>query len=120
MVSDKQRRIFLVESCPHNHAMLVFYLTHRGHWVESANGIGTALARLPYDGFDVLLTGIWRPDANGWSLLEELRKRGELPPRVITMSAMPMDQGRTLSEAAGCHAHLARPFPLSELDAALE
>ncbi len=99
--------------------MLVFYLVHLGHWVESVGGVGTALARAPYDGFDVLLTGIWRPDANGWSLLDELRKRGQLPRRVITMSSMQMDQGRALSQAAGCHAHLARPFPLTELEAAL-
>ncbi len=99
--------------------MLVFYLVHLGHWVESVSGIGTALARAPYDGFDVLLTGIWRLDANGWSLLTELRKRGELPRRVITMSSMQMHQGRALSQAAGCHAHLARPFPLTELEAAL-
>ena len=53
--------------------MLAFYLVHLGHWVESVGGVGTALARAPYDGFDVLLTGIWRPDTNGWSLLTELR-----------------------------------------------
>ncbi len=99
--------------------MLVLYLVHLGHWVESVGGVGTALARAPYDGFDVLLTGIWRPDANGWSLLAELRKRGELPHRVITMSSMHMHQGRALSQAAGCHAHLARPFSLVELEAAL-
>ena len=74
--------------------MLVFYLVHLGHWVESVSGIGTALARAPYDGFDVLLTGIWRPDANGRSLLSELRKRGELPQRVITMSCKCIKAGR--------------------------
>ena len=99
--------------------MLVLHLVHGGHWVESVAGIGTALARMPYDGFDVLLTGIWRPDANGWSLLEELKRRGELPARVITMSALPIHQGRALSEAAGCYGHLAKPFPLSELDVLL-
>lgn len=99
--------------------MLTLHLVHRGHWVESVGGAGTALARSPYDGFDVLLTSIWKPDAAGWSLLSELKRRGELPPRVITMSSMHMHQGRVLSEAAGCYAHLARPFPLAELDAAL-
>ena len=114
-----RRRISLVESCRHNRDMLVLYLVHRGHWVETVGSAGTALARAPYDGFDVLLTGIWRTDANGWSLLTELRKRGALPPCVVTMSSMHMHDGRALSEAAGCHAHLARPFPLAELAAAL-
>ena len=112
-------RIFLIEGHASNRDMLVLYLVHLGHWVECATGVAQAVARAPYDGFDVLLTGIWRPDADGWSLLTELRERGELPRRVISMSAMNMHEGHALSQAAGCHAHLARPFPLEELKAAL-
>ena len=110
----------VVDTDMHHRAFLVFYLVHLGHWVESEAGPGAALDRLHYDGFDVLLTRIWRPDANGWSLLEELRKRDKLPPRVVTMSAMNMQEGRALSLAAGCHAHLAVPFLLPELQAALQ
>ena len=118
-MANHQLRILLVDDHAGCQDMLAWYLVHKGHWVECVGGAGTALERLRFDGFDVLLTDIWRPDATGWSLLAELKKRGTLPPRVITMGAMNLREGRKLSQAAGAHAHLAKPLRLSELEAAL-
>ena len=119
-MASKRLRILLVDDHPGCREVLAWYLVHRGHWVECIGGPGSALDRLHYQGFDVLLTDIWRPDATGWSLLAELKKRGELPARVITMGAMSETEGRKLSQAAGCHAHLAKPLQLSKLEAALK
>lgn len=119
-VNHQRLRILVVDAHPSHRAMLVMFLVHLGHWVESVGGPGMALDRLHHDGFDVLLTSVWRSDAQGWSLLAELRKRGELPRRVITMCATPKPDAPTLSQAAGAHAHLVLPFPLAELEAALK
>ena len=70
--------------------------------------------------FDVLLTGIWQPDASGWSFPTELAKRGEWPTRFITTIAMSMHQEGALSQTMGCRAYLVRPSPLSALEAALK
>lgn len=99
--------------------MIVWFLVHLGHWVESAPDAGTALDRLWQDDFDVLLTDVFLPNKSGWSFLEVLRARGQAPPRIISMSTMHVNDARPLSQAAGCYGHLVMPFRISELEALL-
>ena len=47
------------------------------------------------------------------------RARGQLPPRVVSMSTRHVDEVREPSKAADCYAHLVMPFKITELDATL-
>ena len=118
-MEQKPLRILVVEDHQDTREFIVLFLADSGHWVESAPDGGTALARMRQDGFDVLLTDVSLPDMEAWDLLGELRLHGCLPPRVVTMSAMNGEKGRALSLAAGCHAHLLKPFKASEIEAAI-
>ena len=100
--------------------VLAYALTHLGHWVGTVPDAGTALTRLQQDGFDLFLTDVWMPRASGWSLLRILGERGRLPPYVVSMSTMHVDDARGPSKAAGCFAHLVQPFKLKELEELLE
>lgn len=118
-MEQKRLRILVVENYPDTRNVLAWILTHLGHSVESVPDAGTAFDRLRQDGFDVLLTDVFLPDKSGWDFLRELRARGILPPQVISVSAMHVDDARGPSKAAGCHAHLVEPFRINELEAAL-
>ena len=100
--------------------VLAYVLTHLGHWTETVPDAGTALDRLQQDGFDLFLTDVWMPRASGWSLLQILRERGRLPPYVVSMSTMHVDDARRSSKAVACFAHLVQPFKLKELEELLE
>ena len=96
--------------------MLALVLTHLGHRVRTVPDAGTALDRARQDQFDVLLTDIYLPNRNGWDFLAELRVRRISPPHIISMSAMHIDDARGPSKAAGCCAHLVKPFSVPELE----
>lgn len=100
--------------------MLVLCLTQLGHWVESTGSAGTAIDRLQQDGFDVLMTDLWLPDAHDWDFLGELRARHVLPPHVVSVEAVLLRDAAQRSKAAGCCAHIAQSFRVSEVVAALE
>ena len=100
--------------------VLAWLLVDLGHWVETVPDAGTALDRLKQDGFDLLLTDVWLPRANGWSLRQLLRERGNLPPYVVSMSTMHVDDVLESSRAVGCFAHLVQPFKIVEIEQLFE
>ncbi|MBE7157457.1 MAG: response regulator [Rhodospirillales bacterium] len=118
-MSEKSLRILVVDDHQEIRALLAEYLASSGCWVESCPDAATALARLEQDGFDVLLTHLQLPDADGRTWLQELTRRGHRPPRVLSMSGGDAVQARQQSQALGCAGHLAKPFQLAELTALL-
>ena len=111
--------ILVVEDHADTREVLVDIIEAYGYWVESSPDVAAALARLDYDGLDVLLTDVHLPDGDAWSLLSELTKRGKRPPRVISMSAYDACETRRLSETSGCYGHLVKPFQMEALEALL-
>ena len=79
-MTGQRLRILVVEDHDHTRQALVHFLVALGHWVESCPDAETALARLDYDGLDVLLTDVYLPDARDLDYLGELSKRGEASP----------------------------------------
>ena len=118
-MSKKPLRILVVDDHQEIRELLAEYLALSGCWVESCPDVASALARMEQDGFDVLLTHLQLPDANGGSLLAELTRRGRRPPRVLSMSGGDAARARQQSQALGCAGHLAKPFQLAELAALL-
>ena len=112
-------RILIVEDHRDTRHTLEAFLVSLGHWVEAVQSTTMALDRLRQDGFDLLLTDVWIGNVSGWNFLQELKASDELPPHVISMSAMPVEDARGPSEAAGCCAHLVKPFRVGELEQAL-
>ena len=113
--TDKRRCVLVVEDQRSTSAVLVHLLVRFGYWVESCVDVATALARLDYGGFDLLLTDVHLPDGDAWGLLSELATRGKRPERVISMSAMDPGEVRSQSMAFGCAGHLVSPCLADEL-----
>ena len=90
-----------------------------GHLCSLAPDAGVALVKTGEERFDAIFTDVDLLGMDGWELLRRLALLGQLPLLVISMSA-----GTTLiqtkrREAAGCRAHLVKPFRLSEVESAL-
>ena len=118
-MTGQRLRILVVEDHDHTRQALVHFLVALGHWVESCPDAETALARLDYDGLDVLLTDVYLPDARDLDYLGELSKRGKLPPRVISMSPGDDLAAHQRSKSSGCASHLVKPVTEHALEAAL-
>lgn len=112
--------ILVVEDHADSRDALVWLLKAIGHRIQAAPDADNALRALSQFRFDVLLTDILMPEMSGLDLLHELRINGQLPPYLVTMSALDREEARPLSKEAGCHAHLAKPFSSAELVATLE
>jgi signal transduction histidine kinase len=70
------RRVLLVEDHEDSREFMRALLVHEGHHVEAVRSAGDARARLREAvSFDVLLTDLGLPDANGWDLVREVRVR---------------------------------------------
>ena len=100
--------------------VLGIFLETFGHRARFAADAGSALVSAGREKFDVLLTDIGLPGRDGWALLQELEARDQLPPVRISMSACHSGKESARSEAAGCRAHLVKPFRPEELAAALQ
>ena len=111
--------ILVVEDHGDTRDVLGILVVMLGHRCETACDAEAALVSAAKGTFDVLLTDIHLPGMDGWQLLEELGGRGHLPRRVISMSAGIPHEGAARSRAAGCHAHLGKPFLVETLEAAL-
>ena len=91
-----------------------------GHRAELAPDAGLALVKARDRHFDVLITDVQLPGRDGWELIHELRACGQLPPRIISMSAGDNHLLAARSKAFGCCAHLVKPFKCEELEALLQ
>ena len=119
MGNKRTLNILLVDDHADTRKMLGMFLALLGHGFESAGDVAVALGKAGRGPFDVLLTDVHMPGASGWDLVRELSARGHLPSLVISMSAGVVEAEAVQSKAAGCHAHLRKPFPVGELEAAL-
>ena len=118
VVSEHALKILVAEDHADTRTMLQMFLSLLGHRCDLACDADGALTRAAASAFDVLLTDVHMPRMDGWELVQELRARGHLPAHVISMSAGLVEEPAQ-SQAAGCHAHLVKPFRVNELEAAL-
>lgn len=80
--------------------------------VASARGLAKAVE------FDVLLSDLRLPDGTGWELMEELS--AEHPIRALAMSGHNTREDVERSRRVGFLDHIAKPFSLDKLGAALD
>lgn len=111
-------RILLVDDDPLLLHVLTQILALLGHEVTSAADGRQALARLRCEPFDVILTDVLMPEADGLELIRHAaRDHPHLP--VIAMSGgssrVPGAEGLQLARRLGAKAVLAKPFGAPEL-----
>jgi CheY-like chemotaxis protein len=102
--------VLVVEDDDDARELLVTVLTGQGAVVADAASADEALVELGRARFDLLVSDVGLPGADGFELLKRVRERyssEQLPAIALTAYARPED--RDLSRHAGFQAHLAKP-----------
>ncbi len=111
-------RVLLVEDNADSRELLAMLLSHCGAEVHSVSSSPEALAVLPAQRFDVLVSDIEMPGENGYEFIAKVRSLpGEaeksIPAIALTAHAGAEDAIRAIR--AGFHAHASKPIQLNEL-----
>jgi PAS domain S-box-containing protein len=111
-------RVLVVDDEADARDLLQRVLSERGAEVVAAEGVGPALRHLDAARFDVLVSDIAMPEADGYALIRQVRVRhGALPALALTAFARAEDRDRALE--AGYHAHLSKPVTPARLAEAI-
>lgn len=116
-------RILIVEDTPDFRQMMVEMLETAGHQVAAAENGNAALAQLERDSFDLLVTDVLMPESDGIELIRALGRKGwSLPILAVSGGGrnLPAAVSLALTEAAGAHRTLFKPFRAAELLAAVD
>jgi PAS domain S-box-containing protein len=100
--------ILLVEDHGVTAQMIKAVLTEKGHDVQIAGDISTALDLTNSGGFDLLLSDLGLPDGSGHDLMRKLRSEGKQLPG-IALSGYGQEDDIKQSYQAGFTAHLTKP-----------
>lgn len=98
--------------------MLMLYMNQQEFRVLHAPDGRKALQLLKEDHADILIVDIMMPGMNGFELIREIRKTGNMP--VIVLSARGADNDRVLGLNIGADAYLTKPFNPFEVIAYLK
>lgn len=112
-------RILLVEDDVEAAGYLVKGLTESGHVVEHAADGEHGLQLAVGNAFDSMIIDRMLPKRDGLSLIEELRRMGNMTP-VLILSALDDVDERVTGLKAGGDDYLTKPYQLSELTARLQ
>lgn len=113
MESPPRRRVLIVEDDPDTFDSLAFALDTAGYTVEHARDGSEALAVLDRFQPDVVVTDLVMPGMSGEALIQAIRARGGLQPRVLVVSGLGGLQARC--SGLGADACLAKPLDLDAL-----
>jgi CheY-like chemotaxis protein len=110
--------ILLVEDHGDTARILQRMLQAKGHRVETAGDVATALERMQERSFDLLLSDLGLPDRSGLELRQELHQMGRDMPS-IALSGYGQDEDIRRSREAGFAEHLTKPVNFGQLEAAI-
>jgi DNA-binding response OmpR family regulator len=106
--------VLLVDDEPDIVTMLRMSFEDEGHEVVSANNGNQALDLLAAGGIDVVVLDLMMPVADGWSVLEAKRERGDdTPVIVVSAKSEPKDMHRVIE--LGAVEYVMKPFDLDQL-----
>jgi CheY-like chemotaxis protein len=111
-------RVLVVDDEPDTRALLALILREFGAVAETVSSADEALKLLETTSFNVLVCDIQMPRKNGYSLMQELRRRppdrgGNIPAAAVTAHVRAEDRIRAL--AVGYQVHLPKPVEPTEL-----
>ncbi len=112
-------RILLVEDDLEAATYLVKGLTESGHIVEHAADGERGLQMAVSNAYDSMIIDRMLPKRDGLSVIEELRRMGNMAP-VLILSALDDVDERVTGLKAGGDDYLTKPYQLSELTARLQ
>jgi len=112
-------RILLVEDDMEAASYLVKGLTESGHIVEHASDGEQGLQMAISNAYDSMIIDRMLPKRDGLSVIEELRRVGNMAP-VLILSALDDVDERVTGLKAGGDDYLTKPYQLSELTARLQ
>jgi DNA-binding response OmpR family regulator len=111
-------RILIAEDDPGSRELLRRFLESQGYEViATANG-AEALERFATDGADLLLLDVMMPGLDGWAVLEEVRRRSDVPVIMVTVKDSTEDKVKGFQ--LGADDYITKPFDLRELEARIE
>jgi CheY-like chemotaxis protein len=113
-IGNRQLRILLVEDHGDTARVMRRLLRAKGHDVEAAADVATALELAQQKAFDLLISDLGLPDANGLDLMRQLVAQGKTIP-AIALSGYGQDQDIAQSRDAGFAAHLTKPVNIDQL-----
>ena len=117
-MSFKGLRLLVVDDNLDTRTLLTFLFELDGAEIITAASAGEALEIMSFFKPDILISDIYLPDENGYSLLTKVRnleaKRGRnIPAIALTASALDEDRNRAL--LAGYDIYRCKPIDLDEL-----
>jgi len=112
-------RILLVEDDIEAATYLVKGLTESGHDIDHAADGDRGLALAVSNAYDALIVDRMLPKRDGLSVIEEIRRKGNMVP-VLILSALDDVDERVTGLKAGGDDYLTKPYSLSELTARLQ
>ncbi|MEH1908261.1 MAG: response regulator [Nostoc sp.] len=117
-ISFKGLRLLVVDDDPDTRTLLTFLFELDGAEIVTAASAGEALEIMSFFKPDVLISDIYLPDEDGYSLLLKARsleaKRGRMIP-AIALTASACDEDRNLASQAGYDIYQCKPMDLEEL-----
>ena len=111
-------RILLVEDHPDTARVMGRLLGQSGYLVSVAHSVASALKFADAGPFDLVISDIGLPDANGYELMRQLKTRHGM--KGIALSGYGMDEDVRRGREAGFVDHVTKPVNLSQLQAAIE
>jgi two-component system phosphate regulon response regulator PhoB len=117
-VTDRVRRILVVEDDPDIRHLLLRLLEREGYEVLEVNDALGAMEQLGAGEPDLVLLDIGLPDVDGMELLGRIRARSTVP--VIMLTGRAAEDDRIAGLRGGADDYIAKPFSAGELIARVE
>src|ERR1700675_4410831 len=109
----KSLSLLLVDDDAELCEMMKEFFAEAGHRVDCACNGGEGLARALNGVYDLMILDVMLPTLDGFSVLQQLRRRKDLP--VIMLTARVQQQDRIQGLNAGADDYLPKPFDPDEL-----
>src|SRR5229473_2551788 len=109
--TQQQQRILVVDDSEDMRDLLQRLLERAGYRVVFADDGQTSLTQAKLHHPDLVLMDLSLPDMDGWEAVRHLRKMPEFrstPIIAVTAHVSPQEEERAM--AAGCTAHIGKPF----------
>ena len=111
-------RLLLVENHSDTLLTLQRLLARKGYVVEIASDFASAVALCAATRFDLIISDVGLPDRSGLELMEEIKRRRQIPG--VAVSGFGLDADVAKSLAAGFSEHLIKPIDFEQLDTTLQ
>lgn len=111
-------KILLIEDDENIAQILVFHLERSGYAAQTASDGKSGLAAALSGGFSLIVLDLMLPGMDGLSVLEEIRKKSDVP--VVITSAKMTEEDRLAGLSRMADDYLVKPFSIKEFMARVE